>query len=424
MSEPCPRARPLDPIPAEVQGQQVIVLRDPLRFSEEVVVPPVLYFFLAHCDGQKTLSDIKLAFARQFQHILTEQETNGILEELDRHYLLDTERFRCHREEVVRAYRDERTRRAAHQGSAYSGSPESLRSELDSYYAFPEGPGTPPSAIARGNRQLAGLIAPHIGVRQGGSCFAWAYGRICESLPIETFVILGTGHAEIPGCFAATRKTFETPLGPVPVDTDFLDRLGAHYGSDLCAEEIHHRAEHVIEFQLIFLQHALADRGDFRIVPILCSYQPESLADGAETGETAAIVDRFCEALRRTAAETPRAACVICSADLAHIGWRYGDPVHLGPADLDRLEREDRAMLDIVCSGSAEGFFENLVREGNRRRVCGFPCIYAMVRALDLKNGELLRYGQSAMDERNSTVSYASVAFYGPSAGADKGGGH
>ncbi|MBM3335933.1 hypothetical protein FJY63_14845, partial [Candidatus Sumerlaeota bacterium] len=49
----------------------------------------------------------------------------------------------------------------------------------------------------------------------------------------------------------------------------------------------------------------------------------------------------------------------------------------------------------------------------NQRRICGFPCIYAMLRSLDLSDGELLRYGQSAMDDRNSTVSYASVVFYG-----------
>jgi AmmeMemoRadiSam system protein B len=124
------------------------------------------------------------------------------------------------------------------------------------------------------------------------------------------------------------------------------------------------------------------------------------------------MVQRFCEALRATIAESPHPVCVICSADLAHVGWRYGDPVHLTTPDLDRLESDDRTMLDAICSGSGEGFLDNLMRENNRRRICGFPCIYTMLSALDLKNGELLRYAQSAMDERNSTVSYASAAFY------------
>lgn len=415
MSESCPRARPLDPVPVEIEGQQLIVLRDPLRFSDEVVITPFVYFFLAHCDGHKTLADIKLSFARQFQHILTDEESDRILAELDRHYLLDTERFRAHREEVVRAYRGERIRQAAHQGAAYPDDPDALREQLDSYYSSPDGPGQTPAAITPGQRRIKAMIAPHISVRQGGPCFAWAYSRLCEAAPVETFVILGTGHAEIPGCFAATRKTFETPLGSIPVDTDFLDRLEGHYGGDLCIEEIHHRGEHVIEFQAIFLQHALeakAGRGDFRIVPILCSYGPDALADGKNDNPIAAAAERFCAALRATLAESARSICVICSADLAHVGWRYGDPIRIRVPELDDLARDDGAMLDVIRSGDAQGFVENLLREGNRRRICGFPCIYAMLRALDLKEGDLLRYGQSAMDDRNSTVSYASVVFY------------
>lgn len=412
MPEECPQARLLEPIPVEVEGQRLIVLRDPQGFSEEVVVSPTLFFFLAQCDGSRTLRDIKLAFVRQFRHILPDEEARRILDDLDHHYLLDTERFRNRRDEIVRAYRKETVRRATHQGTAYHDEPEDLRAELDSYYSFPDGPGETPATIQSGRRRIVGLIAPHIGVRQGGPCFAWAYRRLCESPPMQTFVILGTGHAGIPGCFAATRKTFVTPLGFIPVDTDFLNRLEAHHGGDLCAEEYYHRFEHVIEFQAIFLQHALEGRSDFRIVPILCSYGPEALSDGATDSQTAATVQRFCEALRATIAESPQPVCVICSADLAHVGWRYGDPVHLTTPDLDRLESDDRAMLDAICSGSGEGFLDNLMRENNRRRICGFPCIYTMLRALDLKNGELLRYAQSAMDERNSTVSYASVAFY------------
>lgn len=392
-----------------------MVLRDPLHFSDDVPLSPVGYYFWANCDGRNTLADIKLFFARRFYVILADDDAVRILEELDRLLLLDTERFRQHREEVVRAYRAETVRHSSHQGAAYADDPEGLRAELDSYYAPPDGPGTVAASTASGERRVVGLIAPHISVRQGGPCFAWAYHRLRLSPPIETFVILGTGHAEIAGCFAATRKPFETPLGSVAVDAEFLDRLESNFGADLCAEEIHHRWEHVIEFQTIFLQHALdgrTDRCNFRIVPILCSYLPESLGDGAEAnGTTAATVNRFCEALRRTLAETTRPVCVICSADLAHVGFRYGDPVRLGAGDLDRLEIDDSAMLKTICSGSAEAFLDNLLRDGNRRRICGFPCIYAMLRALDLRGGEILRYAQSAMDDQNSTVSYASVAF-------------
>jgi len=413
VSDSRPRARPLDPIPVEVQGQQLIVLRDPLGISEDVAVAPLLYLFLAHCDGQNTVRDIKLALARRFQFILTPNETEKILEELDKYYLLDTDRYRNKLAQVIEEYRREKIRRPAHAGKSYPDNPEALKAELDSYYLAADGPGTLPSPSEPTGKPMAALIAPHISVQQGGTCFAWAYERLSQSPPADTYVILGTGHAQIPGCFAATRKNFETPFGLAETDTEFLDHLEENFGGDLCAQEIYHRTEHVIEFQLIFLQHSLRRRARSRIVPILCSYGPESL-DRNRSGEdnTASIVEKFCNALRQTIAETDRRICIIASADLAHVGHRYGDPVELGREDLVRLEHNDRAMLEIVCAGDADGFLENLLADGNRRRICGFPCIYAMLKALDLRNGELLRYGQSAMDERNSTVSYASVVYY------------
>ncbi|MCX8038678.1 MAG: AmmeMemoRadiSam system protein B [Candidatus Sumerlaeia bacterium] len=415
LTQPCPRARALSPIPIEIEGQQLIVLRDPLQFSPEVVVPPVVYFFLMSLDGQNSLRDIKLFFARQFQHILTDEESAHILAELDRHFLLDTERFRAHRDEVVRAYHSETVRQPSHQGSAYPDDADVLAAQLDSFYCYPDGPGQPPSALTAGERRVRALIAPHISIHQGGPCFAWAYSRLCQSAPIETFVILGTGHADIPGCFAATRKTFLTPFGPVPVDLEFLDRLEQYDGSDLCREEIYHRAEHVIEFQTLFLQHALNGRDGqppYRIVPILCSFLPDAWSPEEPNPEVIESVERFCQALRRTLAETTRPVCVICSADLAHIGYRYGDPVRIGRAHIDCMERDDYAMLKIIQSGDAEGFVANLLRDGNRRHICGFPCIYTMLRAMDLTGGELLRYNYSAMDDHNSTVSYASMVFY------------
>jgi len=415
VTEAVPRARALDPIPVEVEGQQLIVLRDPVGFAEQVVVMPPVYFILAHCDGQRTLADIKLAFVRQYGVILPAPDARRILEDLDAHHLLESERFEQHRGQVIEAYRRERVRAAAHQGGAYPADPEALRTELDSYYTGAEGPGVCPAEItpAAGDRRVRGLIAPHISIKQGGPCFAWAYRRLCQSPAATTFVILGTGHAGIAGGYAATRKTFETPLGAVEVDTDFLDALERHSGADLTVEEIHHRSEHVIEFQLVFLQHALAGRAPFRIVPILCSFGPEGLADGvANVDHVGETVGRFCAALRRTIGEADRPVCVISSADLAHVGFRYGDRVTLGAPELDHLQSEDAAMLELIRAGSADGFFENLARENNRRRICGFPCIYTMLRALDLRDGELLRYGQSAMDERHSTVSYASMAFY------------
>jgi AmmeMemoRadiSam system protein B len=403
-----PKARMLEPIPLEIKNQQVIALRDPLGFSDDVVVTPYLYFFLAHCDGRRAIADLRLVFTRRFQHILTDDEVQQMLAEMDRHYLLEGEHFEERRRAVLDAYRRETVREAAHVGRAYPAEPEALRKQLDSYYA--NGASSTPGPAPAGDRRLAAFVAPHISVQLGADCFAAAYRRVRQSPPADTYVILGTGHAHIESVFAATRKDFATPLGTAKTDAAFIDSLEKQFDGDLCKDEIHHRGEHVIEFQLIFLQHALPDR-DFRIVPILCSYSPEQLADGVAT-EAKETVARFGRALRAAIDESDRSVCLISSADLAHIGFRYGDPKVLERADCESLEREDRTMLETICAGDPRQFAEHLIAEDNRRRICGFPCIHTMLSARDLAGGELLGYGQSAMDERNSTVSYASIAYY------------
>ena len=81
----------------------------------------------------------------------------------------------------------------------------------------------------------------------------------------------GYGHGGVEGLFTATSHDFETPLGRVTTNREFLAALSSELGRDPVAEEILHATEHVIEFQVIFLQYLFGGRHPFTIVPILCS---------------------------------------------------------------------------------------------------------------------------------------------------------
>jgi hypothetical protein len=69
-------------------------------------------------------------------------------------------------------------------------------------------------------------------------------------------------------------------------------------------------------------------------------------------------------------------------------------------------------MLVFVEAGDAGGFFQAVARDGDRRRICGLPPIYAALRVLGGHRGRLLRYGQWA--DPNRTVSFAALAWYAP----------
>jgi len=69
----------------------------------------------------------------------------------------------------------------------------------------------------------------------------------------------------------------------------------------------------------------------------------------------------------------------------------------------------DRAMLEAVEAGDAEGFFDSVARDGDARRICGLSPIYALLRGLGGTRGALKRYAQ--WPDPQGVVTFASVVF-------------
>jgi hypothetical protein len=76
----------------------------------------------------------------------------------------------------------------------------------------------------------------------------------------------------------------------------------------------------------------------------------------------------------------------------------------------------DRKTLESVEAGDAEAFFRAVARGGDRRRICGLPPIYALLRLLDGGTGRLLSYSQ--WPDPNGTVTFAALALYAPDGAA------
>jgi MEMO1 family protein len=172
--------------------------------------------------------------------------------------------------------------------------------------------------------------------------------------------------------------------------------------------ELGHRKEHSIEFQAVFLRYVLGGRRPFTVVPILASFAHEALARGRRAEDDPAVA-RFLDAVVETAAAQNRRVAYVAGADLAHVGPRFGDAKPVSPKDLARIEREDRAMLEPVADGDAAGFFASIEADGDRRRICGFSPIYALLRCLDGGRGGLRHYGQ--WPDPQAVVTHASMVF-------------
>ena len=113
------------------------------------------------------------------------------------------------------------------------------------------------------------LIAPHAGYAYSGPVAAHAY-KLLETHPFKTVVIISPSHrGRFPGVSVYDRGGYRTPLGLVPLDTEFVERLKKAKPTLRCVPRAHAR-EHAIEIQLPFLQVAMPG---FKLVPLVMGSQ-------------------------------------------------------------------------------------------------------------------------------------------------------
>jgi hypothetical protein len=94
------------------------------------------------------------------------------------------------------------------------------------------------------------------------------------------------------------------------------------------------------------------------------------------------------------------------------MGVQFGDRDGVSEYGLRVIAKEDQEMLEYAEKMDGEGFFSSISRERDRRKICGLPPIYSMLKTLEAKEGKLLKYGQAFTPETQSVVTFASLAFY------------
>ncbi len=415
-----PKLRPLPPgRRLEHQGRAYVALFDPLgAFRDAVLIPIEGYLgVVRHFDGETPLAEIQARVLRETGRAISAAELRNLVEQLDRAMVLDGPTFAAFHDD----YRRQSVRPAAFAGRSYAGTERALRDQLAQFFSHHKGSGMP-ATVGNGRSpaaRLRGVLSPHIDFHRGGPVYTWSYRELIEQSDADTFVILGVAHQRCRHRFALTRKDFETPLGLAPTDRAYVDRIAEAAGHNLFDDELVHRTEHSIEFQVVFLQYLLGGRRPFTIVPILVGSFHDLMEAGTDPIE-AAEVRRFVEALRAAEAAGGKRVAYIGGIDLSHVGPEFGDPVPVDPATLATVRSFDAVMIERAASGDAKGWFGTAAVVGNRWRVCGLAATYTMLHAMGPARGRLLQYDQAVDDRRTCCVSFASVAFDDPAAEADE----
>lgn len=400
-----PRLRPLDFLPVTQQGRPMIAIRDPLGVGEQVLlVPRELGPLLELLDGTRSLRDLQAEVSRRFGRLVFREELVSFLQTLDDAGFLETETFRRRLTALQQAFRRSSSRAAFHAGKCYPAEARELgnwltsmavsakASEVPSLY-----PGTTPSA----------LVAPHIDLRLGGTAYVRAYECLTEDAEIDTVVVLGIGHQGLLENFSIAAKDFLTPLGKSPLDRELYEGVRSGLGQRRFREDLTHRSEHSIEFQVLWLQHRFGPRGP-RILPILCSFSAQEYQGRAEVRRD---VSDLAAVVQDAAARLGRRLCWVAGVDLSHVGPRYGDPFRPSEALVREVMAWERELLGSLAAKDVEGFAVQVAESGDRTRICGFPALVTVLQAHPEGEGRILAHEYAFMDENRSFVTFAALGF-------------
>jgi MEMO1 family protein len=252
-------------------------------------------------------------------------------------------------------------------GMFYPSDPSHLEQLLEMFFS-----GVRPE----GNNPL-GIVSPHAGYIYSGQVAAHAFGAISPEFS-GTFVVVGPSHRGY--LTSASSVPWETPLGVVDTDTEFVGALGVEI------DELSHKDEHSIEVQIPFIKYRFPRA---RIVPVMMGQQ--DLTGAIRLGEAIA------EAIRLT----KRDVRIIASSDFSHY------------VPAEKARKDDLFAIEPLSTLDVKEFYRRIGERGVT--ACGYGPISAMVTAcsrLGARTAKLIRYATSGdvTGDNREVVGYAGIA--------------
>lgn len=402
---PLPRLRlGLDFIPSSDPQHPGLLIRDPLKFSDAMLlIPPPLVECLACFDGEQTSLELRAALVRITGQVQVGDIEKHLFDTLSQAGFLEDEVFAAQRLERLKEFAEAPKREPSHAGSAYPDNADDARKQISEFMQ-----GAPP---ASSEDSLIGIAAPHVSPFGGWESYRDAYSALLPSYQDRTFVVLGTSHYGEPDRFGLTRKPFVTPFGETITDVNLVNELERGAPDAVRMEDYCHAIEHSIEFQVLFLQYLYGP--NIRILPILCGSFARSIYQGGRP-EANEHVQRFFDTLGNISGREGNKLLWVLGVDMAHMGRRYGDELvaRADQGEMAAVAERDRQRIDRLTQSDAPGFWDLVQQNQDDLKWCGSAPIYTFLKVVPQARGTLRRYQQWNIDEQ-SVVSFAAMAFRG-----------
>lgn len=256
-------------------------------------------------------------------------------------------------------------------GRFYPDNSQTLLADIESYLSPAE---ERVSAI--------GCMVPHAGYMYSGAVAGAVFSRV--QIPQRAIVLCPNHTGRGRALAVMSDGVWETPLGPVTIDSQLAEALKQRYPV-LNEDSEAHRSEHAIEVELPFL---LTLRSQLTFVPIALG-----------TGQFP-VLHELGEAIADVIAAQSDPVLIVASSDMNHY-------------ESDQITRiKDRKAIDRILELDEEGLYRVVMNE--EISMCGFGPAVAMITAakrLAATRAELVKYATSGdvSGDREMVVGYAGV---------------
>jgi len=269
-------------------------------------------------------------------------------------------------------------------GSWYPADADALRKQLADFFS---------KADVEPTDNVIAVILPHAGYRYSGQTAA--YGLKAVKGKYKRVVVIGPSHhgymEQVLSVPIVTH--YRTPLGLVPVDTGFVEKL-LKFKIFQNLPYVH-RYEHSVQIEVPLLQFC---QKDFKLVPVVagdCSFETIKKAAGI----LRSLVDEQ--------------TLVVASSDFVHYGPRYGFTPFKENVP-EQIKKLDMGAYDYIAKLDGKGFLDYIRKTG--ATICGRVPIAILLSMLDKDTAvKLIHYDTSGRvtGDFSNSVSYFAIVFTG-----------
>lgn len=251
--------------------------------------------------------------------------------------------------------------------------------------------------LSTDGKMFIGGIVPHAGWVFSGAIACNVIRYLSNDNSIDTCFIFGKHLRESSANFIMTEGCWDTPFGPVEIDSEVASAIFDKFKFNLETED-RYEPENTIEVQLGFIKYYMPN---VKIVPIGAPPRESSI----ELGEKAAEVSKHMS----------RNSIFIGSTDLTHYGANYNfTPKGDGKSALEWVKNEnDMNMVKMMLEKDKSGILSEAKKNYNACCSGGIIAAISACERFGYCKGELLNYSTSYdIRPSSSFVGYAGILYY------------